>query len=101
MNLNIPEIFREHWLFLLLSWLAFNVISAMPSPAPTGASSSWGYKWAFAIAQTIKGSVPRIVATLFPAAANYLPGLQQASVTAQNQQNIDTTGKPDKPTGSA
>jgi hypothetical protein len=94
---HTPEIVNEHWRFLILSWLGFNVLAAMPSPSQSGFTSTWIYKWAFGFCQIIKGSIPRVIATVFPQAAKVIPGMQQENVTAQNQDNIDTTGSPNRP----
>lgn len=82
----MPEIFREHWKFLLIAWLSFNVISSMPTPAATGGTSTWGYKWAFAVAQTLKGSIPRIAATMFPQAKQIVQDAQPTADTAPKVQ---------------
>jgi hypothetical protein len=81
----VPEILSEHWRFLLLSWVGFNIVSTMPSPKQTGFTSTWCYLWAFGIAQAFKGSIPRIIATMFPSLVKSVPfmGTEQQKVTAQ------------------
>lgn len=69
----MPEIFREHWRALLIAWLVFNGVQTMPSPQDTGPTSTWGYKWAFALLHTIAAGVPRIVYTMLPQFVKFLP----------------------------
>ena len=85
MQIVMPEMLSEHWLFLLLSWVGFNILATMPSPQQRGFTSTWFYLWAFAFGQIVKGSIPRIIATMFPSLIKSVPftGTDQQKVTAQ------------------
>ena len=45
-------------------WLASNIAGAMPSP---DATSGKGYKFIFTLMHGLVGSVPRLLATVYPA----------------------------------
>src|SRR4029077_13618310 len=60
------ELLREHWRFLLISWLGINAIQTMPSPAEKGPTSSALYKWLFGFMHLSAAAVPRVIYTLFP-----------------------------------
>jgi len=66
MNMQVADTILAHWKSLILIWIGINVIMSMPSPASTGPTSHWAYKWAFAALHSIAGGVPRIVMTIFP-----------------------------------
>lgn len=69
MNIVIPPWVHNHLLAIFLGlWVASNLVMALPSPGPT---SSAFYKWAFGSLHAIFGSVPRLVATLWPGAAKF------------------------------
>lgn len=68
--------FLSHWKDLIIIWIAFNFVSAMPAPAETGATSQWWYKWLFGAFNGLKGSMPRVASVMFPESAvtKLLPG---------------------------
>jgi len=89
----MPEILREHWKFLLYAYIAITVVGGMPSPQPTGPTSSWLYKWAFGSLHAVAAGVPRIVYTLFPQYVKFLPGNgMTAPPTADAAKPQDTGG---------
>jgi hypothetical protein len=55
-----------HWKILLGLWLGFQAVNAMPSPAQTGPTSNWVYKWLFGTLHNIVANSARTVATLAP-----------------------------------
>lgn len=61
--------FLSHWKDLIVIWLVFNFISAMPAPGTSGPTSSWVYKWLFGALNGIKGSGGRVLAVIFPESA--------------------------------
>lgn len=70
----MPEILREHWRILLIGYVAANLVQTMPSPAETGWTSSPVYKWTFALLHALAAGIPRIVFTMFPQFAKFMPG---------------------------
>jgi hypothetical protein len=74
LDLLSGESILSHWKSLIAIWVGINVIMSMPSPAATGPTSHWIYKWAFGALHSIAGGVPRIVATMFPQYSKFIPG---------------------------
>lgn len=52
-----------------VAWILSNMASALP--APTSNSSAF-YKWAYAVSHATFGMLPRVIATMFPSAAQFL-----------------------------
>ncbi len=70
----MQELLREHWRFLVAAYVTIAVVSGMPSPGNSGPTSTWAYKWAFTSLHAILGLIPRIICTMFPQFAGFLPG---------------------------
>lgn len=72
-----PIQFIQHHTYTAIgvAWIVSNIASAMPSPK---ADASGFYKWLYAFMHMTFGMVPRMIATMFPAAAQFLniPTLQ-------------------------
>lgn len=64
---SLMQLIQQHpTMFVLgLWWVASAAISAMPMPAENSGS---GYKWFFAFAHTVAGSVARVIAMKYPQA---------------------------------
>lgn len=74
--MNVSALFSSenifsHWRSLIALWLLICAVNGMPSP--TDKSSPW-YKWLFGFTHLATAGVPRVIATLFPQFAKYLPG---------------------------
>lgn len=68
MNIPIPAWVHNHLLSIVFcAWLLSNLAAALPSPNGSGFTSGWFYKTLFTFMHLTFGSVPRILATIFPA----------------------------------
>jgi hypothetical protein len=88
----MQELLHEHWRFLIGAYIAINIVGGMPSPGNSGPTSSWGYKWAFASLHTIAAGIPRIIYTMLPQFAKFLPG--NGNPTADSGAPTSTTQPP-------
>jgi hypothetical protein len=69
-NIAVPAWVHNHLLLcFVLLWVGSNLVMAMPSPGP---NSGAFYKWLFASLHAIFGSVPRLIATIWPGAAKFV-----------------------------
>ena len=70
-------------------YLGANVVQTMPSPAETGPTSSWWYKWVFALLHTVGAGLPRVIYTVFPPWVKFLPfnGATQPTPPAQDDKS--------------
>ena len=70
----MPELLREHWLFLVCAYGTVAVVTTMPRPGKDGAPSHWLYTWVWTALRTLIGALPRLVAAFFPQYMKFLPG---------------------------
>lgn len=88
------ELIHEHWRILLAGYVVANMIETMPSPAETGPTSTALYKWIFACLHTLSAGIPRIIFTMFPQFAKFLPGNADAAAVAEDKKADQDAKKP-------
>jgi hypothetical protein len=74
---------------MFLTAAALQIINAMPTPAATGPTASWGYKWAFA---ALHGphNIARIAFAFWPKFMGVIPQPDPEPAKVQNAVGLDS-----------